>query len=105
MELSRNVIVDLLPLYLADEASEETQALVKGHLDRDPELARLARQWRTRLPEPPPAPVRLDAQTLAYQEARRQIANRIIILAGVIAIGVLAIAGAALAGAMLLFSH
>ena len=29
MEPSRNVILDLLPLYLADEASEDTQTLVK----------------------------------------------------------------------------
>ena len=103
MEPTRDVIKDLLPLYLAGEASADSRALVAEHLDRDPELAALARQWRSQLPGPPPAPVNLDAQALAYQEARRQITNRVITLAAVIAGGVLAVAGVALIGAMLLF--
>ena len=100
METNRNVILDLLPLYLANEASEDTQTLVKEHLDRDPDLAQLARQWNDRLPEPPPAPVNPDAQALAYTEAKRQIANRVITLAAVLTIGFLSVAGTALIGAM-----
>ncbi len=103
MAVTRDVILDLLPLYLSDEASPDSQALVKEHLDRDPELARMATQWKNRIPEPPPAPVNPNAQVTAYQEAKRQIANRVITLATVIAIGTLAVGGAALAGAMLLF--
>jgi len=94
------VILDLLPLYLSDEASPDSRALVKEHLENDPELARLATQWKDRLPEPPPAPVKPDAQAMAYQEARRQITNRVITLAAVIAIGTLMVAGTALMGAM-----
>ena len=105
MEPTRDVIKDLLPLYLAGEASADSRALVEEHLDRDPDLAEQARQWKDRLPGPPPAPVSHDAQALAYQEARRQITNRIITLAAVIAGGVLAVAGVALVGAMLLFSR
>jgi anti-sigma factor RsiW len=103
MEPTRDVIKDLLPLYLAGEASPDSRAMVEQHLDRDPELAELARQWNDQLPGPPPAPVNLDAQALAYQEARRQITNRVITLAAVIAGGVLAIAGVALVGAILVF--
>ena len=102
MDLKRNVIIDLLPLYLADEASAETQALVKEHLERDPELAQLAQRWKERLPGSPPAPVSPDAQALAYQAAKRQIANRVITLAAIIGIGGLALLTAAFIGAMFL---
>lgn len=42
MTLHPDVIRDLLPLYLAGEASPATRALVEQHLAADPELARLA---------------------------------------------------------------
>jgi hypothetical protein len=91
MEVTRDVILDLLPLYLADEASTDTQALVKHYLEHDPDLAQLARQWRERLPEPPPSPVRPDAQALAYLEAKRQMEIRTYGLAAVIAGGAIAV--------------
>jgi len=105
MAVTRDVILDLLPLYFSDEASPDSQALVKEHLESDPELARLATQWKERIPEGPPAPVNPDAQAMAFQEARRQIANRVITVAAAIAFGTLAVAGAALIGAMFLLSH
>ena len=46
MEVTRDVIMDLLPLYLADEASADTRALVAKHLESDPELARAAREMK-----------------------------------------------------------
>jgi anti-sigma factor RsiW len=100
MTVSRDVILDLLPLYLSNEASPETQALVKEHLDRDPDLARLANQWKERLPAPPPAPVSQDAQARAFSEAKRQITNRVITVAAIVAVMTLAIAATALIGAM-----
>jgi hypothetical protein len=54
------------------------------------------------MPEAPPAPVNPDAQALAYQEAKRQIANRVITLAAIIGIGGIALLTAALIGAMFL---
>lgn len=100
MAVTRNVILDLLPLYFSDEASPDSQALVKEHLESDPELARLATQWKDRMPEVPPVPVNPDAQARAFQEARRQIANRVITVAAAIAFGTLTVAGVALMGAM-----
>ena len=44
MEISRNIILDLLPLYITDEASPETRALVEQYLDNDPELATIAQK-------------------------------------------------------------
>jgi anti-sigma factor RsiW len=92
MEATRDVILDLMPLYLAGEASADTQSLVNEYLERDPDLAQLARQWRARLPGPPPAPVHPEAQALAYLEAKRQIQIKTIGLAAAITAGFLALA-------------
>jgi len=105
MAVTREVIMDLLPLYLSEEASNDSRALVKEHLENDAELARMATQWKDRLPEPPPAPVNPDAQVMAYQKAKRQIANRVITLAAAIAFGILIVGGTALIGAMLLLTR
>ena len=105
MAVTREVIMDLLPLYLSEEASNDSRALVKEHLENDAELARMATQWKDRLPEPPPVPVNPEAQVTAYQEAKRQIANRVITLAAAIAFGILLVGGTALIGAMFLISR
>jgi hypothetical protein len=91
MEVTRDVILDLLPLYLAGEASADTQALVKEFLDHDQDLAQLARRWRERLPEPPPVPASADARALAYREARRRIAVKTTVVAAVMAAGIIAL--------------
>lgn len=78
MEVTRDVVLDLLPLYFADEASAETRALIEEHLERDADLARLAKQWQERLPSPPPPPVNTEAQAEAYYRAQRQITIRTI---------------------------
>ena len=92
MEVTRSVILDLLPLYLANEASADTRALVNEYLAHDSDLAQLARQWQERLPGPPPAPLRRDTQALAYLEAKRQIAIRTIGLAAAISAVIIAVA-------------
>jgi anti-sigma factor RsiW len=105
MTVSRDVILDLLPLYLSGEASADSMALVQKHLDADSELAGLAEKWEHSLANSPPEPVNPDAQALAYGEAKRQMVNRMITLAAVVAIGTLIIGGAALAGAMFLLAR
>ena len=105
MAVTREVIMDLLPLYLSEEASNDSRALVKEHLENDAELARMATQWKDRLPELPPVPINPEAQVTAYQEAKRQIANRVITLAAAIAFGILLVGGTALIGAMFLISR
>ena len=44
MTITRNVILDLLPLYLANEASADTRALVEEFLAADPQLTKLVEQ-------------------------------------------------------------
>ena len=43
MKITREVITDLLPLYLAGEASEDSRRLVDEYFASDPEFARLAK--------------------------------------------------------------
>ena len=43
MNISREVINDLWPVYAAGEASVDTRALIEEFLDQDPELARILR--------------------------------------------------------------
>lgn len=105
MAVTREVILDLLPLYVSNEASADSRALVKEHLEIDPELERLAREWKNRLPAPPPPPINPDAQVMAYQEAKRQIANRVITLAAAIAFGIMVIGGTALMGVIWMFAR
>jgi hypothetical protein len=43
MKATRDIAIDLLPLYVADEASADSRELVEDFLHDDPELAALAR--------------------------------------------------------------
>ena len=49
-KVTRDVIEDLLPLYVAGEASRGTRTLVEAVLKRDPDLARLASAMASSLP-------------------------------------------------------
>jgi len=44
MNITRDIIIDLLPLYLAEEVSEDTRQLVESFLAADPSLTKLANQ-------------------------------------------------------------
>ena len=43
MEVTRNIVIDLLPLYDSGEASPDTRAAVEDFMRRDPSLAQLSR--------------------------------------------------------------
>jgi hypothetical protein len=47
MKITREVITDLLPAYLANEASSDTRALVEEFFKQDPEFAALAKENET----------------------------------------------------------
>ncbi len=90
MEISRNIILDLLPLYLADEASADTRALVENYLESDPALAKLTeRSAMTDLLEDIPIPLTKENQMEAYEEAKRMILQRTVIVAVLIAFAIL----------------
>jgi hypothetical protein len=87
MEITRNVILDLLPLYSANEVSADTRALVEEYLETDPELANIAKQLAgMEKPEDIPVPLSQDDEMKAYKKARWLKLLFTIILAGVISI-------------------
>jgi hypothetical protein len=47
MKVTREVITDLLPAYLSNEASADTCALVEEYFKQDPEFASLAKENKT----------------------------------------------------------
>ena len=103
MEISRSVILDLLPLYIADEASPETRALVDEFLDTDPELAKIADKLSgAELLDEVPIPLTKEHEMEAYQEAKLQQRRYIITLVAIIAVVFLFMMAAALAGLFLL---
>jgi len=106
MEITRNVILDLLPLYLADEVSADTHALVEEFLKTDPELAQVANESATmELSEDIPIPLAKEDQMEAYKEAKQLIYQRTLIWAGVIAFALLSCLGLALTAFTFLVSQ
>ena len=86
-EVTKNVILDLLPLYLAGEVSEETAALVKKHLETDPELAETAKEMaKADSLGKVPIPFKKETAMETYNEAKKWMAIRTLGLAAIIAI-------------------
>jgi hypothetical protein len=50
MEVTRDIALDLMPLYQAGEASQDTRAAIEEFLRRDPSLARFAQDDRVVIP-------------------------------------------------------
>lgn len=87
MKITRNVILDLLPLYLADEVSADTRDLVENYLGTDSELANVAKKLAPmEKAKDIPVPLSQDDQMKAYRKARRRQIIFAIILAGVLSI-------------------
>lgn len=74
MNVSRDVVRDLLPVYLAGDASPDTRKLVEEAIASDPEIARLAEEDDTVLP-PAPA-LRPDAEVRAIRRTKRMVRLR-----------------------------
>ena len=100
MEITKNVILDLLPLYLADEVSADTRTLVEKYLETDPELADFAKQTqKMEFPKDIPIPLTKEKKMEAYKEAKRFIFLRTAILAITISSTVVCVLALALVGA------
>ena len=81
-KITQNVILDLMSLYLAGEASEDTRALVEEYLETDKELAAMAKQTETfDFPKDVPVPLEKDQALNLYIEAKRQMTIRMGIIA------------------------
>ena len=92
VEVTRDVILDLLPLYQADEVSADTRTLVEEFLETDQELADIAEQSAAiELPEDIPVPLTKEGQMEAYKEAKRYMFLRTVVLAITISVGTIAV--------------
>ena len=102
MDVTRNVILDLLPLYLADEVSEDSRVLVTKYLEVDMELAQLVKQRMTAdLLDDFPAPISSDRELEVYREAKRLMLWRTVIIGGLVTLGFVTILILAVIGAVL----
>jgi len=85
MEITRDVIIDLLPMYIANEVSENTRSIIEEFLESDPELAKIAKQVAAiKSAKDIPFPLTEDDKLKAYKRAKRAIVLRSIILAGIV---------------------
>lgn len=82
MTVSREVVFDLLPVYLAGEASDETKRIMEAYIARDPEIAALARGEEAKLP-PAPA-LRPDEEMRSIHRTRSIVRRRSLLLVGTI---------------------
>jgi len=105
MEITRDVILDLLPLYLAGEVSSDTRTLIEEYIQKDPQLANFVEQSKAmQLPEDIPIPLKKEHQMETYKEAKRLQLQRTIIWAVVISVIILAVLGLASLAAFFLIS-
>jgi len=81
MKITKNVILDLLPLYLANEVSQDTRTLVENYLETDKELAALAKQSDAmELPGDIPVPLTDEDKMKTYKKTRWLLFLTIVIL-------------------------
>jgi len=104
MEITRKVILDLLPLYLAGEVSPDTKKLVELYLETDPGLAEKIRKADMMKTQDVPTPFEKEDQMEAYKEAQKMILQRTIIWGSIAALVVLSALGVALLAYFMLVS-
>jgi len=82
MEITRDVILDLLPLYLDNDVSTDTRTLVEEYLETDPEIASMAQHLaKTGLPKDIPIPLTKEDEMETYKEAKRLMFLRTVVIA------------------------
>jgi len=74
MKITRDVVIDLWPVYQSGEASPDTRALVDEFLKQDPELARRLREEKSfELPESLPHTLHPDHEMRTFRMTRKAI--------------------------------
>jgi anti-sigma factor RsiW len=72
MNVTREIILDLLPVYLSGEASPATRSLVEEYMKQDPELAqRIRLQWTENIAEVAPSALPPDLELRSLSRTRR----------------------------------
>jgi hypothetical protein len=92
MQISRNVILDLLPVYLAGEASEDSRVLVEEYLQTDQELARIvAESNKTPFTENVRTPINKETEMATLEKTQAEIRRTIIIGAAALTAGLVVV--------------
>lgn len=90
--ITQDIILDLLPLYLANEVSADTRAFIEKYLETDPELAKVVRQSAAiKTSGDIPLPLSQDDKMKTYKKAKWLIMLRTIILASLISFALIII--------------
>lgn len=80
MPISRNVILDLLPIYLAGEASEDTRVLIEEYVKEDTGLAAMiAEANRTPFTETIQTPINKETEMATLEKTQAEIRRTIIV--------------------------
>lgn len=94
-ENTKNIVLDLLPLYLAGEVSDDTRAFVETYLETDPALAAKVEEARMKESYPDiPVPLTQEDKLELFRLARTKMRMQIAIVAVVATFFALALAGA-----------
>jgi len=84
-KIPQHVILDLLPLYLADEVSAETRDMIEEYLKTDPQLAKLAEQAKNAPSlQEIPAPLNKETEMKAYKKGKKLMTQHNLFLLGAI---------------------
>lgn len=87
MEITKDVILDLLPLYLSDEVSEDTRNLIEVYLESDEELSALVKQSAAmELPGDIPVSLTDEDKMKTFKKTRWLLFLTIVILSIIIAL-------------------
>ena len=93
-KITRDVILDLLPLYLEGDVSQDTSNLVKRYLDSDPELREIIQQESEfNLFEEVPIPAPQEKMMEKFLETKKWLTTRTILLNLIMALSFVAIFG------------
>jgi hypothetical protein len=101
MKVTRNTILDLLPLYIADEVSDDTRQLVEEFLEKDEGLRETAEYARKAGLKEVPMSKSHEPSLEMIEKTNRLMVIRTLVLAGIISISLLALL--ALGGALAAF--
>lgn len=94
MNLSCDVVMDLLPLYIDGLASQESGDLVKAHLRTCPDCRAYCRSCRRSVKAPPPAEVPADVDNEKFHQLSARMRKRhIISTSAILGIVALSVAG------------
>jgi hypothetical protein len=76
MTVTRDVVLDLLPLYFAGQVSDDTKKLVDQFLETDPDFARMSRRFDALVKQPQTEPKSPAAERRAFERTRMLLRYR-----------------------------